>query len=189
MGNRSDLSSTGGYLICASNHAILDGQLAPVTPIAWRSGRLPRVARSSLAAETQAASEAEEDMMMVRAQWRELLGYTIDLKDPAEDIKKVKAALVVDAKSLYDVLRKDDLNSAAGGLRENYSALELLSLTERLRRGETAIRWVNSDAQVADALTKPALPGALHQLLTTSSWKLVYDPTFTSAKRLKQKAR
>ena len=187
VGNRPDLSSTGGYIICASNSTILEGQLAPVPPIAGRSGRLPRVARSSLSAETQAASEAEEEMMMIRAQWRELLGYTINLQDPAQDIKKVAAALVTDAKSLYDVLRKDDLNSAAGGLREKYSALELLSLSERLRRGETTIRWVNSDAQVVDALTKLALPEALHQMLTTGSWKLVYDPTFTSAKRLKQK--
>ena len=102
-------------------------------------------------------------------------------------LQNVTAALVTDAKSSHDVVRKDDLNSAAGGLREKYSALELLSLNERLRRGETTIRWVNSDAQVADALTKPARPGALHQLMTTGSWKLVYDPTITSAKRLKQR--
>ena len=189
VGNRPDLSSTGGYLICASNPTILEGQLAPVTPISWRSGRLPRVARSSLAAQAQAASEAEEELMMIRAQWRELQGFHINLKDPAEDTKKVKGVLVTDAKSLFDVLRKDDLNSAAGGLREKYSALELLSLNERLRRADTVVRWVNSDAQVADALTKPTQPGALHKLLTTGSWKLVYDPTFTSAKRLKQHAR
>ena len=126
--------------------------------------------------------------MMVRAQWRELMGFPIDLKDPAPDIRKVPAVLVTDAKSLYDVLRKDDLNSTAGDY-EKYSALELLSLNERLRRGETIIRWVNSDVQGADAPTKPAQPGALHQLLTTGSWKLVYDPNFTSAKRLKQRMR
>ena len=186
VGNRPDFGSTGGYLVCATTPATLKGETAPVTPVSWRSGRLQRVARSSLAAETQAASEAEEELMMVRLQWREMLGYEVDLKRPGKDILKVPAALVTDAKSLYDVLIKEDLNTTAAGLKEKYSALELLSLSERLREGKTSVRWVNSDAQVADALTKPTQGGSLQQLLSTGRWTLVYDPTFTSAKRLRR---
>ncbi|CAE7315089.1 TY1B-A [Symbiodinium sp. CCMP2592] len=186
VGNRPDFGSTGGHLVCATTPGMLRGEHAPVTPVSWRSARLKRVARSSLAAETQAASEAEEELMLVRLQWKEMLGYSVDLQDPGKEIQTVPGALVTDAKSLYDVLRKDDLNSAAGGLSEKYSALELLSLSERVREGKTVIRWVNSDAQVADALTKPAKPGALHQLLQTGRWRLTYDPNFTRAKRLKQ---
>ena len=186
VGNRPDFGSTGGYLICATTPSMLKGEVAPVSPVSWRSGRLQRVARSSLAAETQAASEAEEELMLLRLQWREMLGYDVDLKSPGKDISKVPAALVTDAKSLYDVLLKEDLNTAAAGLKEKYSALELLSLSERVREGKTSIRWVNSDAQVADALTKPTLGGSLQQFLSTGRWRLVYDPTFTSAKRLKR---
>ena len=137
VGNRPDFGSTGGYLVCATTPAMLKGEAAPVTPVSWRSGRLQRVARSSLAAETQAASEAEEELMMVRLQWCEMLGYEVDLKRPGKDIQKVPAALVTDAKSLYDVLIKEDLNTTAAGLKEKYSALELLSLSERLREGKT----------------------------------------------------
>ena len=187
VGNRPDFGSTGGYLICATTPSMLLGDVAPVTPVSWRSGRLQRVARSSLAAETQAASEAEEELMLVRLQWREMQGFEIDLRAPGKDISKVPGALVTDAKSLYDVLKKDDLNSAAGGLKEKYSALELLSLAERIRDGQTQVRWVNSDAQVADALTKPTQGASLHQLLASGRWRLVYDPSFTSAKRLKRR--
>ena len=163
------------------------GEAAAVTPVSWRSARLKRVARSSLAAETQAASEAEEELMLIRIQWKEMLGYDIDLRKPGSEISTVPGILVTDAKSLFDVLHKEDLNSSAGGLQEKYSALELLSLCERIREGKTAIRWVNSDAQVADSLTKPTKPGSLHQLLQSGRWRLTYDPDFTSAKRLKQR--
>ena len=187
VGNRPDYGSTGGYLICATTPGMSQGEQAAVTPISWRSGRLKRVARSSLAAETQAASEAEEELMLVRMQWKEMLGYDVNLRNPGTEIRSIPGILVTDAKSLYDVLHKEDLNSAAGGLQEKYSALELLSLCERVRDGQTSVRWVNSDAQIADSLTKPTKPGALHQLLQTGRWRLVYDPEFTSAKRLKQR--
>ena len=187
VGNRPDYGSTGGYIICATTPAMNAGETASVTPISWRSARLKRVARSSLAAETQAASEAEEELMLVQLQWKEMLGYEVNLQKPGEEISSVPGVLVTDAKSLYDVLHKEDLNSAAGGLQEKYSALELLSLCERVREGGTVIRWVNSDAQVADSLTKPTKPGVLHQLLQSGRWRLSYDPNFTSAKRLKQR--
>ncbi|CAE7943401.1 RE2 [Symbiodinium necroappetens] len=186
VGNRPDLKSTGGHLVCASVPAILEGESAPVIPISWKSGKLQRVSRSSLAAETQACSEAEEELMYVRVQWWEMLGYDIDLRRPEQACSKVTGALITDAKSLYDVLMKGDLNSAAAGLKEKYSALEALSLIERIHASKTKIRWVHSDAQVADALTKPSPSGALHALLTLGRWKLIYDPSFTSAKKRRQ---
>ena len=59
LANRSDLGSTGGYLIAAANPDILSGSSAPLTCISWRSSRLQRKARSSLAAEVQ---EAEKEL-------------------------------------------------------------------------------------------------------------------------------
>ena len=70
-------------------------------------------------------------------------------------LQAVKGTLVTDAKSLYDVVKRGDLNSAGAGLKEKYSTLEFLSLLEMLKTGRTAVRWVHSDAQLADALTKP----------------------------------
>ena len=48
VGNRPDLKSTGGHVVCASVPAILEGESAPVVPVAWKSGKLQRVSRSSL---------------------------------------------------------------------------------------------------------------------------------------------
>ena len=57
---------------------------------------------------------------------------------------------------------------------------------------ETGIRtrWVNSDRQIADVLTKPQVPN--HSLLamqSTGRWKIVFDDNFTSAKKLRKQAR
>ena len=43
-----------------------------------RSGKLPRIARSSLSAEVQSLAEGEQEMMLCRAAWGELLGGELD---------------------------------------------------------------------------------------------------------------
>eukprot|EP00439_Symbiodinium_sp_Y106_P027544 s2166_g3.t1 len=94
--------------------------------------------------------------------------------------------MVTDAKSLYDIVRKGELNTAGLGLKDKYSTLEIMSILERLERGKTVTRWVNSEAQVADALTKPQVHSALLKLLTENAWTLVYDERFVSAKKCRQ---
>ena len=185
MANRIDLSSTGGYVVCATSPSMLSGERAPLTMISWRSGKLPRKARSSLAAETQALAETDHELMYVRLTWAELCGDQIDLSKKEEQISKISGTVVIDAKALYDILLKRDLNSSAAGLKDKFSALEVMCLLESLERLSTNVRWVHSDAQVADALTKPLPPGVLHKILCEGKWTLQYDPTFTSAKRLK----
>ena len=51
-------------------------------------------------------------------------------------------------------------------------------------------RWVNSDRQLADVLTKPtAPPAAIQRLLRTGRWKIVWDATYTSAKNIRKTKR
>ena len=189
LANRIDLSSTGGYAIAAANPMILEGKHAPVSFISWRSSRLQRKARSSLSAEAQALAETDQELMFVRMAWAELCGLPIDLANPSESISKISGTVVVDAKALFDILSKRDLNSAAVGLKDKYSALEILCLLESLEALRTKSRWVHSDAQLADGLTKPLPAGNLHKVLHDGKWTLTYDPSFTSARRLKKAKR
>ena len=189
LANRIDLGSTGGYVIAAANPCLLQGESAPLTFVSWRSGKLARKARSSLSAEAQALSEADQELMFVRLAWSELCGLEADLRNPDRSISQISGTVVVDAKSLFDVLEKRELNSAAVGVKDKYSALEILCLLESIERLKTGVRWVHSEAQVADAMTKPLPPGILHKILTEGRWVLAYDPTFTSAKKLKASKR
>lgn len=82
VGNRPDLSSTGGYIIGMASKEMLQGRRGYVNPLSWRSGKLPRIARSSLAAEVQSLAEGEQELMMLRFQWAEILGIPVDLRKP-----------------------------------------------------------------------------------------------------------
>eukprot|EP00959_Pyramimonas_sp_CCMP1952_P405473 8498153-Pyramimonas_sp.AAC.2 len=53
---RRDGSSQGGYLILAAHRSVLSGETVKDAVVDWRSWKLPRVSRSSLASEAQAAA-------------------------------------------------------------------------------------------------------------------------------------
>jgi hypothetical protein len=159
VGNRKGFASSGGYFIGACDPRILDGTPSKVCPISWKSGRLPRVARSSLSAEIQAFSIAEEELMMVRMEWLEMCGETVPIHNPVSVFPLVKGVLVTDARSLFDVIQKGP--GMAGCLKEKCSILDMMSVFQRLERGQTITRWVHSDAQIADSLTKPVANSSL----------------------------
>ncbi|CAJ1359270.1 unnamed protein product, partial [Effrenium voratum] len=58
---RSDLT-----MIVACNEEVLIGKAVPYTLVSWRSFKLPRVCRSSLAAEAQACAMALDELMIVK---------------------------------------------------------------------------------------------------------------------------
>ena len=70
-------SSSGGYIVGACDQMILQGEASQVNPISWKAGKLSRVARSSLSAEIEAFSIAEEELMYVKLEWLELNGVEI----------------------------------------------------------------------------------------------------------------
>ena len=51
-------------------------------------------------------------------------------------------------------------------------------------------RWVNSDRQLADVLTKAtAPPASIQKLQTSGRWKIVWDESYTSAKNIRKAKR
>lgn len=180
LANRIDLGSTGGYVVAATTPEIFDEHRAPVSLMSWRSGKLVRKARSSLSAEAQALSEADQALMFVRFAWAELCGSITDAHYADQAISAIRGAFIIDAKSLYDIVLKRDLNSAAADLKDKYSSFEVLCLLESLDRLRTEVRRVHSHAQLADALTKSPPPGILHKVMS-----IYFDPSWTSAKKLR----
>ena len=127
--------------------------------------------------------------MFVRLQWSDMLGHEYPMMSPQESVIKVPSTLVTDARSLFDIVIKGDMNSSGLGLRHKYSALVVLSILQRLKMRDTTVRWVHSNAQLADALTKPMATSSLMKALAEGAWILAEDPTFTSAERLKTQER
>ena len=186
LANRGDGGSTGGYIVAAAPPALLEGRRSPVCMLSWRSTKLRRVARSSLAAEAQAFSEGEQELMWCRLQWREMLGERIDLQSPGNSLQKTPGVMVTDAKSLYDAVSRGDAATSGLGLSDKYSALEVLSVMERLAEAKTSVRWVHSGAQLADGLTKHQPSSCLKKAMMDGAWTLVADENFLSQKKRKK---
>ena len=80
--------------------------------------------------------------------------------------------------------------SACLGLKDKRSGLEALSLKRSLVETRCGLRWTHSAAQLADCMTKGSKEVQKpFELLKRRGWKwrLVYDPSFTSARKRAQK--
>ena len=72
------------------------------------------------------------------------------------------------------------------GARDKHTALEVLGLSQHIEEQETEVRWCNSDQQLSDGMTKiSAQEKILKFLHEDQRWSVVYDETFTSAKRVR----
>lgn len=149
--------------------------------VSWCCKRLPRVARSSEAAESQALAECQDEMDWCRLVWAELQGYPLDLKRPGEAIAKVPGALVTDATTLHDAVNARE--SAGLGVRDKRAAIEALRIRELLTENQTLLRWVNSVAMLGDGITKIKVAWMLVRFLRNNQlYRLVWDPSRHSAR-------
>ena len=65
-----------------------------------------------------------------------------------------------------------------------------MATRQQMRATGIKTRWVNSDRQLADVLTKAtAPPASILKLQTTGRWKIVWDENYTSAKNLRKAKR
>ena len=99
-----------------------------------------------------------------------------------------ESCAITDCKSLYDALEKNE--SLGLGLSEKRTSIEVMATRQQMRATGIKTRWVNSDRQLADVLTKAtAPPASILKLQTTGRWKIVWDESYTSAKNLRKAKR
>ena len=183
LANRPDFGSTGGFLVGMTTRRLVDGEEDSVSTIAWRSARLPRIARSSLSCEVQSCAEGDQELWFVRLQWAEMNGAVIDRRNFAATVQRTPGMIVIDARACYDAIHKGlACAGSALGLKEKNSAAELMALMENIESSATLVRWVHSNAQLADGLTKPGAKHVIKEFLRTQRWRITYDDRMRSAK-------
>ena len=109
----------------------------------WKSGRSPRVCRSTLAAEACAADEGADRGSFLNLVLSELL-Y---LKPAYKGAQRLNAMLCTDARSLYDSLISEN-----PGLSDKRSMIQVRSVQQTFL--PRSIRWVPTNLQHSDGLTK-----------------------------------
>ena len=181
--NRIDGSSTQGILIGASNRKLLEGSCEPVALMSWHSQKIDRVCRSPGAAEAAAAVNGEDCLYYMRFQLGEMLQTGIDVRDPDFVVNSVSGTVVSDSRNVFDKLQTEVLLVRGAEKRTDIS---LLSLKEAQSRNGVDIRWVHSEAQLSNGLTKA---GEYKQFSLfydmQCRWRVVEDPEKNSARKRK----
>jgi len=134
----------------------------------------------------QAYAEALDALEFCKLFLAEILSPKgIDLRHGADDaIRTVcESPLVTDCKSLYDAVERS--LSTGLNLSEKRTSIEVLACRERMRTLDLKMRWVNSDRQLADGLTKSTAAWKLLTFQMKPTMRLVYDPDFVAAKKTK----
>ena len=129
-----------GYIIFVQDDS---GKCVPVT---WASKKIRRVARSSLTAETLAAVETIDSAIVVKRFVEEILFTNLP-----------PITLFVDNKSLYDSAQTTNVIS------DKRLLIDMSALRQMIEDNELILKWVKSEDQLADVLTKL---GANKQKLT-----------------------
>ena len=180
---RKDHSSQGGQITLLMEKSVLQGSKTPFHVISWSSRKLKRVARSSTSAESQMCANAL-DLQFCKLSFLEMESKDpVSLRNADQHLQSLPSCLVVDAKNIYDGIVK--IESSGLQLEEKRTAIELLAIKQRLRQAAIALRWVNSDQQLSDALTKSWQHEGLIRALQEGKWRIVFDPSYQSAKRVR----
>ncbi|CAE7632887.1 unnamed protein product, partial [Symbiodinium sp. CCMP2456] len=181
--NRPDGSGTMGIVVGIAPLNMLQGEVGRVSVMSWHSNKIERSCRSPGAAECQAAIHGEDILYYSRYQWSELWHGDVDVRDPNACVLKVPGTLVTDSRNVYDKLATEVLSIKGA---ERKSNLELLSVKEAQMRTQLQVRWVHSEAQLANSLTKQ---NGGHELelfyRMNQAWRIVEDPTMRSARKRK----
>ena len=129
--NLSGGASQLGYIIfCCDDQGIS-------VPLSWASKKAKRVARSTLTAETLAAVEAVDAACVSKRMLEEVLGREIP-----------PITLYVDNKSLHDAAMTSNV------IADKRLLIDISALREMIDREQLAIKWISTDQQLANVLTK-----------------------------------
>ena len=179
--NRRDGGSTQGLLIGMGPSSMMQGEVGKVTPIAWHSSKIDRVCRSPGTAETQAAVNGEDALYFARYQWSELCHGKVNIRDPDEVVNRVPGCLITDSRNVFDRLRNEVIVVKGA---ERKSTIEMLGLKESQLRTGLRVRWVHSEAQLSNGLTKAGHSRELEMFYRLNhQWRLVEDVQMRSARK------
>ena len=183
-GNMRGGGSQAGWLVALADNHVMNGE-AKASVVSWASHRIKRVVRSTLAAEAMGLSTAVEHADFVRAAMSELCDATFVLRDWLQGIKRWLQIWVVDAKSVYDSLRKESSLPSDRRL-----AIDVACLRDTLAGDRNdVVKWIPGPQNPADALTKGTGNDTLRRLMHTGTFSLKEEKAVAEARGVEAEKR
>ncbi|CAK0805201.1 unnamed protein product [Prorocentrum cordatum] len=175
--------SQAGFMVFCADVRCLTSRGGAASLLDWRSHRIRRVVRSTLAAEAMAMDAGVDTAYFLRHLFAEILFEDfrpgLSGKLPA-DFRPIKVA--TDCKSLYDILTKEGTPSTTLERRLSIDIAAVAHTAEDFddENPKHTVFWVPTDKQIADHLAKVKPPGQLRELLFQSWLSLRSDQNLPS---------
>eukprot|EP00913_Durusdinium_trenchii_P034313 g32105.t1 len=170
------------YIVLLGDQALLSGKQGRFSVLDYRSHRIPRVARSSYAAETLGAEEGLDAGELARGFLAEALGYPAHHKNGYLLVTNVPLTGVTDAKDCYDRVTSD-----VGFGNQKSLMFSIANIRQRLRRPQTQYRWTSTQNMFIDCGTKMTDSAHFRQTVQRGQWPIEYQPEFIKRTYKKKK--
>ena len=103
------------------------------------------------------------------------------MRAPVQAVQQITGCLITDSRNVYDRLNTAVLSVKGAEKRTN---IEFIALKESQEQTGLILRWVHSEAQLANALTKGSTCREMELYYGMNhSWKIVADPEMQSARK------
>ncbi|CAE7733615.1 GIP [Symbiodinium sp. CCMP2592] len=146
FGNAPNNRSQGGLLVVATDKQVLS-ESRPDSILEWKSFRHQRVLRSTLAAEAASLDRSVDHAYFLASMFSELTDG--NYKATMQERPLYEVLPVTDARSLWDAVHRLSTN-----FQEKRVEIDVAGLRQSCRN----LRWVPTEEQKADALTKRSRP-------------------------------
>ncbi|CAJ1366499.1 unnamed protein product [Effrenium voratum] len=168
------LFSQAAYFVLLASKELMNGKKGRFAILDARSHRLPRVCRSTFAAELLGVEEAMDVGHYHRGFVAELNGLRMDSRAVDVSLETVPLTVVTDAKDVYD---KNTSDTPSYGSQKSL-AFTVAWLRSMLRRPQTTLRWTSTENMFVDAGTKDMELDNLRTVLRSCEWCVTYRPDF-----------
>ena len=125
------------------------------------------------------AIDGHEFSKQMFLEWLNPRNIPVDMMDEA--LRGMKSVIVTDSKNMYDSINR--IESCGLQLEEKRLAIEILSFRKRIHAAGISCKWVDSDQQLADNLSKAFVYETMLKVFQSFGVSLLFDPSFTSAKK------
>ena len=136
--------------------------------VEYHSNKIPRVVRSSMAAEGCAMTSAADHQLLTRMIWDALFHGKTTVDTQWRKSLVTPGALITDAKSLYDHCCKVGHMAS-----ERQTALDILTIKDMIQEQLISTHWTPTFKQMADSLTKEMDDALIQEFKRSGSLCLV----------------
>lgn len=165
--------SQGCYIVLLADAASLSGKTGCFSVLDYRSQRIPRVARSSYAAETLGAEEGLDAGELTRGFLAAARGFPVHHKNGYLMVTNIPLTGVTDAKDCYDRVSSD-----VGFGDQKSLMFSIANIRQQLRLPQTQYHWTSTQNMFIDCGAKMMDSSHFRQTVQRGQWSIECQPDF-----------